>query len=263
MSAEDSPGWYLYGVVAGDAAVNNGADTVLVKEGPVAGVASRVSLTEFDPATMPERLADAAWLEEKVRNHEQVLDSVLESASVLPCRFCTVYRTEDELRRFLFERGDELAAVLSRVGGRIELGVKAFIDREGFAAGGAMRNETIRELADHASRTEGGRAYLEKRRLEQLVTEELMRFKDEVAAQLHERLRAAADEGVQLNLQRPEVTGRDEEMLFNAAYLVADRARFERELGELAAEYRESGIELELTGPWPPYNFVPAELGSS
>jgi hypothetical protein len=259
---EESPGWYLYGVVAGDAAIEGG-EFVLVKEGDVAGVASQVSLAEFDPSVLAERLGDAAWLERQVRVHEQVLEGVLESTAVVPCRFCTVYRTEGELRRFLSERSDDLTDALSRVAGRIELGVKAFIDRERFATGGAMRNDTIRELAEHASRVEGGRAYLEKRRLEQLVTEELMRFKDEVAAHLHEQLLKTADDGVQLNLQRPEVTGRDEEMLFNAAYLVADRSGFERELGMLAAEYRESGIELELTGPWPPYNFVPAELGTS
>jgi gas vesicle protein GvpL/GvpF len=50
-------------------------------------------------------------------------------------------------------------------------------------------------------------------------------------------------------------------MLFNGAYLVEDRARFEEALAALAEDYRESGIELELTGPWPPYNFVPSELG--
>jgi hypothetical protein len=258
---EDNPGWYLYGVVGAGATVDGGV--VLVEEGPVAGVAGRVSLDEFDPSVLPERLGDAAWLEEKIRAHEQVLEGVLESASVVPCRFCTVYRSEEELRRFLAERGDDLAAALSRVEGRVELGVKAFVDRDRFASGGAVRNETIRELAEHASGAEGGRAYLEMRRLEQLVTEELMRFKGEVAGDLHDRLLAAADDGVQLNLQRPEVTGRDEEMLFNGAYLVADRSRFERALGELADGYRDSGVELELTGPWPPYNFVPVELGSA
>jgi hypothetical protein len=262
VSAEDGPGWYLYGVVAGDAAVN-GAEILLVKEGRVAGVASRVPLEEFDASVLPERLGDAAWLEEKVRLHEQVLEGVLESAEVVPCRLCTVYRTEDDLRSFLSERGDDLADALGRVAGRVELGVKAFVDRDRFATGGAVRNETIRELAEHAARVEGGRAYLEMRRLEQLVTEELMRFKDEVSAHLHERLLTAAEDGVQLNLQRPEVTGREEEMIFNAAYLVADRSRFEQELGELGGEYRESGVELELTGPWPPYNFVPEELRSS
>src|SRR5439155_802171 len=83
---------------------------------------------------------------------------------------------------------------------------------------------------------------------------------DEVAAHLHERLTEAAEDGVQLHLQRPEVTGSDEEMLFNGAYLVADRPRFEHQLEALAEEYREFGVELELTGPWPPYNFVPVEL---
>jgi hypothetical protein len=263
VSAEDGPGWYLYGVVSGDAEVDGTGEIVLVREGPIAGVTSRVSLDEFDPAVLPERLGDATWLEEKVRTHEQVLEHVLESVSVVPCRLCTVYRTEDELRGFLTERHDDLAKALGRVDGRVELGVKAFVDRDRFASGGAVRNETIRELADHASRAEGGRAYLELRRLEQLVTEELMRFKDEISLHLHERLLTAADEGVLLNLQRPEVSGRDEEMVFNGTYLVADRPRFEQELGTLAEEYRESGVELELTGPWPPYNFVPTELGAS
>lgn len=265
VSREESPGWYLYGVVAADAAVDAGQDAVLVAEGPVAGIASRVSLDEFDESVLPERLGDAAWLEQKIRAHEQVLEGVLESTSVVPCRFCTVFSTEAELRRFLSERSGDLAAALERVAGRIELGVKAFVDRERFASGGALRNDAIRELADHAARVEGGRAYLELRRLEQLVTEELMRFKDEVSAALHQRLSAAAEDGVRLSLQRPEVTGREAEMLFNGAYLVAvtDRERFEEELGKLADEYRDSGVELELTGPWPPYNFVPVELGAA
>ena len=44
--------------------------------------------------------------------------------------------------------------------------------------------------------------------------------------------------------------------------MVADRSRFEHALAGLARERQEEGIELELTGPWPPYNFVPEELGS-
>ena len=52
-------------------------------------------------------------------------------------------------------------------------------------------------------------------------------------------------------------------MVFNAAYLVEDRERFEEELGALADEHRARGVDFELTGPWPPYNFVPSELGRS
>ena len=266
----DEAGWYLYGVVAAERtptsvasapAVDPRHEVGVVVEGPLAGVTSRVSLDEFDEAVLPERLSDAGWLEQKIRAHEQVLEAVLAAAPVVPCRFCTVYRTEDELRRFLSEQRDALAAALASVDGRVELGVKAFVDRDRFARGGALRNESIRELSERLSGAQGGRAYLEGRRLEQLVKEELGSFKAGVRTNLHERLRAAADDGLPLELQRPELAGRAEEMLFNGAYLVADRAGFERELEALAREYRESGVELELTGPWPPYNFVPEELG--
>jgi Gas vesicle synthesis protein GvpL/GvpF len=264
---EEEFGWYLYGVVGADhapptpatAAVDQRHGVDVLVEGPLAGITSRVSLDEFDEAALPERLADAAWLEQKIRAHEQVLESVLERVSVVPCRFCTVYRTESDLRRFLAERGDALAEALADVRGRVELGVKAFVDRERFAAG----EETLGEPRSRLAKAEGGRAYLEARRLERRVNEELARLGAELAGQLHTRLLAAAEDGVLLDLQSPELSGRDEEMFFNAAYLVEDRERFERELGALADEHRARGVELELTGPWPPYNFVPAELGSS
>jgi hypothetical protein len=254
--------WYLYGVVSADAASPELEDGLtLVTEGPLAGVSARVPADEFDEQALPKRLADPVWLERKVRDHEQVLEAVLAAAPVVPCRFCTVYRSEDDLRRFLVEQRGPLEAAIERFTGRVELGVKAFLDRERFASGGALRNESIRELAERVSGAEGGRAYLERRRLEQLVTDELMLFKARLDEELHARLRGVSDEGFTLPLQRPEVSGREKEMLFNGAYLVADRARFEEELAVLADEHRADGVELELTGPWPPFNFVPAGLG--
>ena len=198
----NADGWYLYGVVeAPPGPLDVERDVELVTEGPLAGVTSRVSLDEFGDTALSERLGDAVWLEENIRRHEQVLERVLASTTVLPCRFCTVYRTEADVRRFLSERQDQLTAALAEVSGRVELGVKAFVDPERFAAGGAQENEQIRELTAQTAQAEGGRAYL-----------------------------------------------------------VSDRPGFERELAALAAELSSRGLELELTGPWPPYNFVSEEL---
>ena len=266
-------GWYLYGVVAADAspnvetaglAVDPAHDVELLTEGPLAGVASRVSLEEFDEAALPERLGDAVWLEQKIRAHEQVLERTLSAVSVVPCRFCTVYRSEPELRRFLSERREPLLAALERVSGRVELGVKAFVDRERFVAGQAPRNDEIRELRERAASMAEGRAYLERRRLEQLVSSEMERLRSTAGSDIHARLLARAGDGLPLALQAPDVSGREEEMIFHGAYLVgADERKFEAVLGTLAAEYRDAGVEFELTGPWPPYNFVPEELQAS
>jgi Gas vesicle synthesis protein GvpL/GvpF len=265
-------GWYLYGVAAADeasvrleAGLAAGAEqeVELVAEGPLVGVASRVSLQEFDEPALPERLRDATWLEEKIRAHQQVLERVLEDASVVPCRFCTVYRSEVELRRFLSQRREVLQAALDRVRGKVEVGVKAFIDRDRFASAQAKQNDDIRQLENQVSAAEGGRAYLEGRRLEQRVASELEGFRGEAAGRLHARLLAAAEDGLALPLQAPELSGREEEMVFNGAYLVTvDRVAFEEALASLGRDLRDDGVDLELTGPWPPYNFVPEELGA-
>jgi hypothetical protein len=263
-------GWYLYGVAAADEAVARtslaggvGGTVELVAEGPLVGVASRVSLAEFDETTLPERLSDAAWLEQNIRAHEQVLERILEEVSVVPCRFCTVYRNEAELRRFLAERRTALEAALDRVGGMVEVGVKAFIDGDRFAAARAKDNDVIRQLVAKVSAAAGGRAYMERRRLEQLVASELERFRGEAAARIHTRLMAVAKDGLPLALQAPELSGREEKMIFNGAYLVrASRGDFEAQLASLAEDLRDEGVDVELTGPWPPYNFVPEELGA-
>ena len=239
---ETDAGWYLFGVVPQGAAAPQGVE--LLAEGPVAGLAARVSLAEFDESVLPVRLADAAWLEEKIRAHEQVLEFALEGGPVVPCRFCTVYRDERELRRFLAERGDVLAAALARLEGRVELGVKAF------AAPASSPTE--------ADEPESGRAYLEARQRERQAQDELARARAEVARDLHERLSSAAEDAVLLDLQTREASGRDTEMVFNASYLVADEPAFEAALVAAAGEH--DGLKLELTGPWPPYNFVPEEL---
>jgi hypothetical protein len=247
---EPATGWYLYGVVpsGGDApaalAVDQEHEVVMIESGAIAGVASRVSLDEFDEAALPERLGDAEWLERKIRAHEQVLEAVLARTAVVPCRFCTVYRDEDHLKAFLAGHADELAEALDRFAGRVELGVKAF---------------AAPQPASEAGQAESGRAYLEARRGEQRQREELAALRSRLIVVLHEQLSAAAEDGVLLDLQSREASGRDEEMLFNGAYLVADSPRFGEALRSAARDHGE--LQLELTGPWPPYNFVPEELG--
>lgn len=247
---ESGTGWYLYGVVPAGVeapaarAVDASHEVVAIETGGIAGVASQVSLDEFDERALPERLGDAEWLERKIRAHEQVLEAVLVRTVVVPCRFCTVYRDEDDLKAFLAGHATTLTEALDRLAGRVELGVKAF---------------AAPQPGSEARQAESGRAYLEARRDDQRRREELAASRSRLAAELNAQLLSAAEDGVALDLQSREASGRDEEMLFNGAYLVSDRGPFEQALGSFSREHGE--LQLELTGPWPPYNFVPEELG--
>ena len=78
------------------------------------------------------------------------------------------------------------------------------------------------------------------------------------AREVHERLSEAARDARMNQPQQGELTGREEPMLLNGAYLVDDDAvdRFRAVVDAVDAECRERGWEVELTGPWPPYHFV-------
>jgi hypothetical protein len=67
-----------------------------------------------------------------------------------------------------------------------------------------------------------------------------------------------ADQTIALPLQSGVATGRREEMVLHIGFLLAQpkQGPFQELAGELAEQLQREGLVLEITGPWPPYNFV-------
>jgi hypothetical protein len=253
--AESGTGWYVYGVVAaaeaGDSIFEDvegvaGGRVALVDGGRLAAIASEVPLSDFGEESIADNLRDAKWLEGRVRAHEAVLDAALRAAPVVPFRFGTIYRGEDHVREMLSGH-ERLTEALDRVRGRMELGVKGFL---------VPVSDTEPSSPEDAG--SAGRRYLEEKQRARRLAEERDALKARWADESHQRLAAAAD-GARANpLQPREISGRDAEMFLNGAYLVAiERERdFRDALAELEGEFGPTGARYELTGPWPPYNFV-------
>jgi hypothetical protein len=227
-------------------------------------LASRVPLAVYGEEPVRARLEDPAWLEEKARAHEAVLEGALRVGPVVPFRFLTLYRDEAELRAFLAARAAELRDVLDRVRGKVELGVKVFADRARLAAGLAQESEAVRELDAAIAAATPGKAYLLRRQREEVAKEHAARVLRECARACHARLSAVAEAAVSNPPQPRELSGREEQMLLNGAYLVpAGDDGLAATVAELEDEYRHLGVTFELTGQWPPYNFVPPDLNAA
>ena len=242
--------WYVYGVVpAGTRPEGMGVASRpvgVLAEGDVAALVSVVPMEEFGEAPLHENLEDRAWLERTAREHEDVLERALAQTAVVPFRLCTIYESRERVQELLAERGAGLAALLRRLEGRVELGVKAYFDPAGPPA---------------EAEPQSGREYLLRRQRERETAEEDARFKAESARASHERLAAVAEEARANPPQPAELSGRTEEMLLNGAYLVPrDDGRLRDVVAELESLYGPRGVTYELTGPWPPYNFVPRDL---
>jgi hypothetical protein len=75
---------------------------------------------------------------------------------------------------------------------------------------------------------------------------------------IHRRLSELALDAVLSPPQDPRLTGREHEMVLNAAYLVpsARTDEFQSLVRGLTSRYAPEGLELALTGPWPAYHFA-------
>jgi len=231
--------WYVYGVV--ESSFASTLEARVVEEGELAAVVDVVPLAVFGEQALEEHLNDRAWLETHARAHQEVLQEISLAGPVVPFRFGTIYHESDDVRGMLRARETELTTALARVRGRVEIGVKAWA--------GPPPVQPARAPAT-------GRAYLEQR----LGAQERVRAASaqlaETARDSHLRLLSCAVEGVANRPQPRELTGRDEAMILNGAYLVADVEPIRHEIERLSADYEAQGISFELTGPWPPYNFV-------
>ena len=103
-----------------------------------------------------------------------------------------------------------------------------------------------------------GADYLARKREARAAAEAARDTVESVVAGVHARLAERASAAVLSRPHDPGLSGRDAEMILNAAYLVprGDAARFTELVDELAERHRPDGLTLELTGPWPAYHFV-------
>jgi hypothetical protein len=259
--------YYVYGVasrrieVPGElAGVDPRYEVSRVEEGGLAAIVSPVSLSEFGEEPLHDNLNDVAWLEEKARAHEHVLDAVLQRGTVVPLRLCTIYSGEEQIREMLAEEGAVMLDALDRLDGKAEWGVKAI------AEPGALERAVAQRLDDGPeAKASGGTAYMQRKGRQAREKAELEGLADEWAAAIHDPLADAVAEALLNPLQRPEVSGHEGDMLLNGVYLIADEARpaFRELVDRIAEEYRARGVSVELTGPWPPYNFVKSSIESA
>lgn len=266
-SSPDELGYYVYGVAWEEEAeipedlegVDPEHRVTLVSHRGLAAFASRVSLSEFGEEPLHENLNDVEWLETKARAHERVLDHVLARMAVVPMRLCTIYRSEAHVREVLEREHEVFADALARLEGKTEWGVK-MIAEPGALDRAADEEADGRGSSDTA--LSAGAAYMREKSRAARRREAADRIAESWAGEVHDRVAVHAVEALLNPLQNPEVSGHTGDMLLNGVYLVDDRvsAEFHLVIDELASEYESRGARVELTGPWPPYNFVKGSI---
>jgi hypothetical protein len=245
-----SLGWYAYGVISSEELTEppmvEGIDpshpVLLSGSGNIRAVVSEVEISNFEGPALQENINKEGWLEAQVRAHERVLDTLVPLTTVVPMRFGSIFSSEGSLQQMLEESADALTECLDRVRGRVEWGVKVYKNAD----------ERIEVPSGPAS----GRDYLLRRSAEMRAAQEAIEAAGSAAQEIYEELSKSSDGAVLVTSSRE----RDASIVLNAAYLISESRRDEFMERAHRVQEAHAGFVLEVTGPWPAYNFTKVDV---
>lgn len=229
----------------------SGEPVRLVHRGRLVAAVSSVSLEDYGEEALRRNLEDLQWLDAQARSHHRVISSLMDGGPVLPMRLAILYDNDERVEEMLAETQNEFEAALTAVSGRSEWGVKVFLSDYG-----DPNSDSGRTSDPAVEGKKAGTAYLERKRAGLKARDEARNSHATTAQRVYDLARPFAVAGRRHALQDAQLRGESREMLLNAAFLVDDERcdEFAAAIDEL--DRTSSGIDVELTGPWPPYSFA-------
>jgi len=225
--------------------------------GNVAAVFSEIDLEDFSGPAAREKMENLAWVAPRALRHEEVILCVMEKGPVLPVRFGTVFSSPAAAAEPLRQRQDVLEKYFRDIAGKKEWTLKGYADRPR-----AKARLTVARLAAEKEQLAGlspGKRYFLEQKIKGAVDKEVAVWLKEMERDILRAAREASAGFSECRLQSQGVTGRDEEMFFNGALLVADGSAtvLQGITNEWNTRHEDQGLQIELSGPWPPYHFAP------
>ncbi|MEV5872844.1 GvpL/GvpF family gas vesicle protein [Streptomyces sp. NPDC052101] len=222
-----------------------GAPPALLRHHDLIAVVSTVPAADFCEEALKAHLEDLDWLAATARAHQGVIDALTTVTTPLPLRFATVFRDDSAVRCMIEAREDDFRRTLDRLEGRVEWGVKLYLEPE-----------PAEPVPAGAARPAIGRDQPHRSRVSTRAHEERWQHAEAFARSLHERLSRLAEDSRLHAAQNSALSTVFGCNVLDAAYLVP-RAHSE-EFVELVDRTKDEapGIRVELTGPWAAYSFT-------
>lgn len=229
----------------------------LVTDGNLAAVVSVVSRRDYSGAVVEAHLKDPTWVAIRALRHEKVVEHFATAAGVVPLRFGTVYLSRAAVARMLSQKQRKLSALVKKLRGREEWGLVVLRDRSRIRKSVASSSQNLRELGRRAAKASPGRSYLLMKKIDASRDREATIETKRAIRRIERELSAASEGVVNLHVSRADAA-EVEDVAAKLAFLVK-RDQFDAFIAaaeHLARLYSDFGLRLELTGPWPAYNFA-------
>lgn len=251
---------YVYGILAGppgeppeDLSGVDGERIAIesVEDGGLHAIVSRVPHADFNEEALEQRTADTDWLADLALRHQGVVGWLHENGDVVPMRLLAVFNSIDSVGDWLRSDRSRLQRIVKDLAGREEWTIRIHFDDERW---NKWVDERAREKdGDLAGDGESGpgREFLLRRKLEMRRAE----MAEEVENEMLDSIAASVPNSWKVMVEdRLSRGGADPQLTVLVAREAADG--IDERVRSIEANWRERGVTLAPSGPWPPYSFV-------
>lgn len=231
-------------------------------------VVSEVDLEKFSSEEIQKKAQeDLNWIKEKAQIHEHVIEQAMNLPTqaglgqkiipVIPMKFGTIFKTKKDIKKILKKNYLEFKKTLEKLEGKQEWGLKIYLEEEVFAKK-LEKSEAILKKEKEISSMPSGMDFFAKKQINKAI-DGIKNIKlEKITKSIFKHLgKLAWEKNKGKNLAK-EITGRAEPMVLNANFFIKEEKvqEFQKEADGLKTKYKNSGLIIQESGPWPPYNFV-------
>ena len=255
---------YLYCVTDKKPKINGlGNNLYSICNNGLYAVAGRVEQLEFGEEGLKKNLADFEWVKTRASLHEKIIERVMSSTNVIPFKFATMFNTDNSLKAMLEQYNQEFKAILQKLQNKEEWGVKVYCDKEKLNESLINEDAEVLKIENEIKSAPVGKAFFLKKKKNELIENTLCEKINDCGQESFELLKELSFEAHINRLLPREVTGREDDMVLNSAFLVdKDEAdNFQNMVDILKMHCEGKGFLIDCTGPWPPYNFCGLSSG--
>jgi hypothetical protein len=202
-------------------------------------VAGEAPLALYSERAIEKGLKSLEWVSKVALAHEGMIEHVMASGTVVPMKMLTLFAGEENALAHVQSIRPRLERLVARLAGRVELGVRLWFE----PAGVTIAREVV-------SGNAGAQFLMAKKRRRDAERE--ARFLAHTRAQeIFDELETLADDATRRTVPIGPTTGK---LLLDGAFLVRATAekKFRSSIDRMQKKLSSRGLELDLTGPWPP-----------
>jgi len=186
--------------------------------------------------------------------HEQAVEVVMKSYTVLPVRFATIAENENKVRKILEKEHHRFIDLLRKMEGKKELGLKAVFKEDAIYKEILSNYDEIRVGKERIAKGQTKEFSLVAigRQVEAALEQEKKKYEEYILSSL-------TPLAIEFKLNNTY----GERMIVNAAFLVEEtqEAPFDQKVNEMVSKHGDK-INFKYVGTVPPFNFVNIEINT-